>query len=113
MIFQRARAAACVALLALAFSPAGAATAAPAGWDACPVDHFCVWEGADGGGRIIYFRHGSKDVRKQGFAEGAQSAWNRTGVTWCTYYKNIYWPPGFEVNANVRVNQTIHSLKKC
>lgn len=113
MIVQRARTAARIALLALATSPVGTAVAAPAGWDDCPIDHFCAWEGADGNGRIIYYRHGSKDVRKQGFAGGAQSAWNRTGDPWCAYYKNLYWGPFFQVNANGRVNQSFLSLKKC
>lgn len=113
MSIRRAHAAACITLMALTVSPVSPAMAAPAGWENCPVDHFCVWEGADGTGRIIYYRHGSTNVRKQGFAGGAQSAWNRTGDTWCIYNYGSYWGRYAQVHADKRINESILSLKKC
>ncbi len=84
-----------------------------AGWDDCPVGHFCVWEGADGTGRFAYYRRGSSDVVDQGLQSGALSAWNRTGDLWCVYPVPHYFRTYAEVRPYARANIPIRSLKAC
>lgn len=77
------------ALTALAFGPTGgtaqATSAIPvardavavAGWNRCPADSICLFEGRDGTGTIAWFRIGSPDLRHQSMDKRASSVWNR------------------------------------
>ncbi|GAA0953485.1 peptidase inhibitor family I36 protein [Actinocorallia libanotica] len=87
--------------------PAGAVAAA--GWDNCPVNHFCVWDGLDGTGRVAHYTNGSNNVTGQGLRGLGKSGWNRTQSSWCT------WKGTGEqtaVGANQRVNLDIRGLRR-
>lgn len=52
------------------------------GWDRCPDAHACLFEHADGQGRMAMFRAGARgsaerDLRRLGFENQASSAYNR------------------------------------
>lgn len=50
---------------------------AAAGWDRCPANSLCLFEGTDGTGNIAWFRLGSPDLRRQSMDNRASSVWNR------------------------------------
>lgn len=96
-----------VAVTVLAARPAGAV--ASANWDNCPVNHFCVWDGVDGTGRVAHYTNGSDNVTGQGLRGIGKSGWNRTQSSWCTWDG-----PGryTSVGAGHRVNLDIRSLRR-
>ncbi|MFD6073061.1 peptidase inhibitor family I36 protein [Amycolatopsis lurida] len=99
---------AALGLIALAtVAPATAAQAAPASQDGgvsitayadCPSGWFCVWEHAGGQGRMARFQSGAPNLGAFNLNDQVSSAWNRTGVVWCTYidinYTGGKWPVG-------------------
>ncbi|MGV9879549.1 peptidase inhibitor family I36 protein [Streptomyces sp. NPDC003006] len=64
----------------------------------CPVGWFCVWEHADGQGRMARFQSGTPHLGNYNLNDQVSSAWNRTGRTFCTYvdinYSGATWPVG-------------------
>lgn len=99
-----------IAATALAAQPAGAA--APANWDNCPVNHFCVWDGVDGTGRVAHYTNGSDNVTGQGLRGIGKSAWNRTQSSWCTWNGNnvlTYVDAGHRVNLDIRALRRPHT----
>ncbi|SEF36061.1 Peptidase inhibitor family I36 [Amycolatopsis pretoriensis] len=92
-----------VAALALAATPASAATsgfATVSSWQDCPEGWFCAWENADATGHWARFQDGSSDLTKAingyVFNDKFQYAYNRTGNVWALY-ENIgynYYQPG-------------------
>ncbi|MFB6873645.1 peptidase inhibitor family I36 protein [Streptomyces sp. NPDC056323] len=87
-------AAVATAAAAAALLPAG--TAAPhsqppssAGAAVCGVDHFCLYEHADGSGLRGSYTKGTDDVKRQNIP-AVRSAWNRTNEYWCVWSQDEY-----------------------
>ncbi|CAM5714983.1 hypothetical protein SALBM135S_09773 [Streptomyces alboniger] len=87
---------------ALTVPAAAAAPPAPpvaiTAYQDCPVGWFCVWEHADGQGRMARFRTGSDDLRDFNLNDQISSVWNRTGGRFCTWLNinrdGATWPVG-------------------
>jgi hypothetical protein len=60
-MFLKTRLSALAAATALALVPLGGipTASAAAGWDACPDDHFCLWDGPGGTGNMASYHNGS------------------------------------------------------
>lgn len=84
----------------------------------CPAGWFCVWEHANGQGRMARFQSGSADLRDFNLNDQVSSAWNRTGVNWCTYldinYRGATWEVGnWQGNTSqYNRNDNISSLRR-
>jgi hypothetical protein len=93
------------------------------GYADCPVGWFCVWEHANGEGKMARFQTGSADLRDFGMNDKISSAWNRlgNGKNFCTWldinYKGGTWEVGnWQGNTSqYGRNDNISSLKagKC
>ncbi|MFB7213550.1 peptidase inhibitor family I36 protein [Streptomyces sp. NPDC056255] len=81
------------AAAAAALLPAG--TAAPhsqppsSAGAVCAIDHFCLYERADGSGLRGSYRDGTDDVKRQNIP-AVRSAWNRTNEYWCVWSQDEY-----------------------
>lgn len=93
----------------LAASPSHAAT----GWDRCPDGTFCIFEHANGQGRMAYFIKGSSDLAVPigGFVfnDKTTSYWNRTAkVYWSLFNARHYEERMLGVNDTFKHNLPTH-----
>ncbi|MEV4748775.1 peptidase inhibitor family I36 protein [Streptosporangium sp. NPDC049248] len=112
-----------ISLLGLALLGGGGpafAQAAPAGYERCPRQHFCLFDGAGGTGLMASFRHGSPDLRRQSMDDRASSYADRTTDTWWCLYENpnydeSSWPiyPGGSGNLSPEWDNRASSVKPC
>ncbi|AUI60211.1 hypothetical protein BKN51_19750 [Amycolatopsis sp. BJA-103] len=90
-----------------------------AAYSDCPSGWFCVWEHANGQGRMIRFQTGSADLRGQNANDQISSVYNRTSRIWCTYtdinYGGTLWrvSAGWRGNVPSQLNDRISSLRAC
>ncbi|UJW28733.1 peptidase inhibitor family I36 protein [Saccharothrix sp. AJ9571] len=109
--------------------PATTAQAAPAAVDGdvsitaysdCPSGWFCVWEHADGQGRMARFQIGTPHLGNYNLNDQVSSVWNRTSSIWCTYLDIDYGGAGWRVSSGWRGNTSLYdrndnisSLRDC
>lgn len=86
-LFATAVAAAATAAVLLPTGPAASSPARPSA--TCAIDHFCLYENANGTGRRGSYMKGTDDVKRQGLP-AARSAWNRTNQYWCVWSQDEY-----------------------
>ncbi|UJW32574.1 peptidase inhibitor family I36 protein [Saccharothrix sp. AJ9571] len=107
-------------LVALAtVAPATAAQAAPTtqndggvsitAYSDCPSGWFCVWEHADGQGRMARFQIGTPHLGNYNLNDQVSSVWNRTSSIWCTYLDINYGGAGWRVSSGWQGNTSLYS----
>ncbi|WP_330459214.1 peptidase inhibitor family I36 protein [Streptomyces sp. NBC_00820] len=67
-------------------APSSASSSAVAG---CAIDHFCLYENADGSGLHGSYTQGTDDVKRQNIP-AVRSARNRTNEYWCVWSGDEY-----------------------
>lgn len=65
------------AMLASVVLTGGTANAAT-GWNRCPAEHLCLFDGANGTGGMAWFKTGSPNLAGQGMDNKTSSVWNRS-----------------------------------
>ncbi|MFB7928023.1 peptidase inhibitor family I36 protein [Streptomyces sp. NPDC056039] len=79
------------ALASAALFAAPPATSAPSGYDRCPANHFCLFDGPDGTGLMASFRSGSPDLARQSMDNRASSLIHKVpDSVWCVYDERGY-----------------------
>lgn len=82
------------AAAAMAFAVAAPAQAAPnamgvvtaaGGYERCPNGYVCLFDGANGTGKMAYFQSGSQNLGLNGMDNMTSSWWNRSGRTFNGY----------------------------
>lgn len=64
---------------------ASPAQSAAAGFARCPGGSYCLFEDADGTGRMVAFQGASPDLRRQNLDNTASSYANNSGRLWCVF----------------------------
>ncbi|UJW32576.1 peptidase inhibitor family I36 protein [Saccharothrix sp. AJ9571] len=73
-------------------------------WSDCPSGWLCLWEHANGQGRMARFQSGTVDLRDYNLQDQASSLWNRTEVAWCAYSGSGHIGDRLLIGAGQRIN---------